>query len=50
MQKLEIVSLVKIDGKWVNQNELCPETFREVVEKKMDQAMGVIGFQRTNTA
>lgn len=50
MKKLEIVSMVKINGVWMNQEDLPPEEFRRLLEAKINDTMQNIGFQRTNTA
>lgn len=50
MQKLQIVSMVKVDGIWKNQEDIDPEEFRKMIEAKMDAAMQNIGFERIKTA
>lgn len=50
MQKLEIVSMIKINGVWVRQEEIPREELRKLLEKKFDQAMKGIGFERAKKA
>lgn len=50
MQKLKIVSMVKINGTWVNQDDIDTEEFKKMIEIKMDTAMQNIGFERIKTA
>ena len=50
MKKLEIKSLVKVDGKWVRQEDLAKEEFDRILEAKIDEVMSNIGFERINTA
>lgn len=50
MQKLEIVSMIKVDGAWIRQEDILPEDFRKLLEMKMDESMKSIGFERKNTA
>ena len=49
-QKLEVVSMIKIGGVWVRQDELPREQLREILEKKLDTAMKHIGFDRIPAA
>lgn len=49
MQKLEIVSMVKVNGVWVRQEEIPKEELCKLLEKKLDQAMEGIGFKRVKT-
>lgn len=49
-QKLEVVSMIKIGGVWVRQEELSREELREILEKKLDTAMKHIGFDRIPAA
>lgn len=46
---LEIVSMIKVDGEWVNQKDLPPEKAAEIIEKVIDRAMNNIGFQRVKS-
>lgn len=50
MSKLEIVSKVRINGELYLQDELDPEEFRRLVEKKITEFMEGIGFERDKTA
>lgn len=50
MKDLEIVSMVKINGEWVRQEEIPPEEFRQLLEKKLDQVMDGLGFDMVKTA
>lgn len=45
-KKLEIVSMIKVNGVWIMQEELSGEELRQIVEKKLDAAMKNIGFER----
>lgn len=49
MQKFEVVSMIKINGKWVRQEEIPKEELRKLLEKKFDEAMKGIGFERVKT-
>lgn len=49
MQKLEIVSMIKVNGVWVRQEEIPKEELCKLLEKKLDQAMEGIGFKRVET-
>jgi molybdopterin biosynthesis enzyme MoaB len=42
--------MVKINGTWINQDDVPPEEFRELLEKKLEETMNNIGFDRINTA
>ena len=46
MEKLKIVSMVRINGELKKQEEIDSELFRKLVEEKIDFAMGNIGFKR----
>lgn len=50
MQKLEIVSMIKVNGEWVRQEEIPKEELCKLLEKKFDQVMNGIGFNRVKTA
>ena len=50
MAKLNIVSMVEIDGKRYRQEDIPPEEFDAIVEKVIERAMRNIGFKRVNTA
>ena len=40
---LKIVSMIKIDGKWVHQEEIPKEKLAEIVAKVMERAGNSIG-------
>ncbi len=48
--KLEIVSMVRINGVKVLQEEIPVEEFRKILEKKLDENMKNIRFERIKTA
>lgn len=51
MQKdLEIVNMIKVNGEWVNQDDLPPGKAAEIIGKAVDRAMANIGFQRIKSA
>lgn len=50
MRKLEVVSMVKVNGEWVRQEALPPEEFRALLETKLNDTMRDIGFRRIKTA
>lgn len=43
LKQLKIVSMVQIDGKWVNQDDVPAEKFAEIVAKVMERAGNSIG-------
>lgn len=47
---LKIISMVKIDGQWVNQEEIPPQKMQEILEKTMLRAGNSIGAQVQKTA
>jgi hypothetical protein len=47
---LKIVSMVRINGERVRQEDIPPEEFRAIVEKVVERAMNNIGFERVNSA
>lgn len=47
---LKIVSMIKIDGAWRQQDDLTKEELREALERKLDVAMKNIGFERITAA
>lgn len=49
-RKLQIVSKVRIGGKLYLQEELDQKEFRRIVEMKIDEVMGNLGFTREKTA
>ncbi len=48
--KKEVVSMIKINGSWVNQEDLKREELSQILEKKLDETMKNIGFERRKTA
>lgn len=50
MKGIEVVSMIKINGLWVNQEDLSKEEFSQILEKKLDESMKNIGFERRKTA
>lgn len=50
MKSIEVVSMIKINGSWVNQEDLSKEEFSQILEKKLDETMKNIGFERRKTA
>lgn len=46
MSELKIVSMVRINGQLMKQEDVDPEVFRKLLEEKIDFAMGNIGFAR----
>lgn len=50
MKGIEVVSMIKINGLWVNQEDLSKEEFSQILEKKLDETMKNIGFERRKTA
>lgn len=47
---LKIISMVKIDGQWVNQDDIPPEKFQEIISKVMVRAGNAIGAKVQKTA
>ena len=47
---LEIVSMVRINGVEMLQDEIPVEEFRKMLEKKLDETMRNIGLERIKTA
>lgn len=50
MNKLKIISKVRINGELVPQEDIEPEVFRMLVEEKITTVMEQIGFERIKTA
>jgi hypothetical protein len=50
MGKLKIVSMVRINGEKVRQEDIPPDEFKALVEKAIVRAMNNIGFERVETA
>ncbi len=48
--KLEIVSMVKINGVEILQEEIPTEEFQKMLEKKLDENMRNFGLERIKTA
>lgn len=48
--KLEIVSMVRINGVEMLQDEIPVEEFRKMLEKKLDETMRNLGLERIKTA
>lgn len=46
MSKLEIVSMVKINGIWYRQEEVPKDQFRKLLEAKINESMQNLGFRR----
>ena len=46
MKGIEVVSMIKINGSWVNQEDLKREELSQILEKKIDETMKNIGFER----
>ena len=47
---LKIISMVKIDGKWVNQDEIPAEKLQEILTKVMVRAANTIGAKVQKSA
>lgn len=45
MKKPKIVSMIKINGEWVNQDDVPPDILSEAVEQAMSRAAAAIGFE-----
>lgn len=43
-QPIKIVSMIKVNGEWVNQDDLPQEMVREIVEKTIIRAASNIGM------
>ena len=50
MKGIEVVSMIKINGSWINQEDLNREELSQILEKKLDETMKNIGFERRTTA
>ncbi len=46
MKKLEIVSMVRINGKWYRQEEIPTDEFKRLLEDKITESMENIGFRK----
>lgn len=49
MGKLEIVSMVKINGLWHRQEELPSDEWKGLLEAKITESMQNIGFRKKET-
>ncbi len=49
MRDLEIVSMIKVNGAWVKQEEIPREELSKLLEEKFDKTMKGIGFDRVQT-
>lgn len=47
---LKIISMVKINDKWVNQDDIPPEKLQEILTKVMIRAGNAIGAEVRKTA
>lgn len=50
MQKIKIVSMVRINGEKVPQDSISKEEFNGLLEKKLDSTMKDLCFDRDKTA
>ncbi len=50
MQKIKIVSMVRINGEKVPQESISKEQFQQALEQKLDDAMRNLCFERIKTA
>lgn len=50
MNKINIISKVIINGNPVLQEDIPPEEFKKILEKKLDEVMDNAGFDRIRTA
>lgn len=46
MKKLEIVSMVKVDGVWMRQEEVPCDKLQKLIETRVDEAMKELKFRR----
>ena len=46
MKGIEVVSMIKINGSWVNQEDLKREELSQILEKKLDETMKNIGLKK----
>lgn len=44
--KLKIISKIRVNGELYRQEELDPKEFRSLVDKKIDEVMKNMGFER----
>lgn len=50
VSKINIISKIIINGNPVLQEDIPPEEFKKMLEKKMDEVMDNAGFDRIKTA
>ena len=50
MQKIEIVCMVRVNGEKVPQESIPREEFNKMLEKKIDETMQNLCFERIRTA
>ncbi len=50
MGRIEIVSMIRINGEKVYQSSIPKEEFEEILEEKMDRTMSSFHFERKKTA
>lgn len=50
MSKLNIISMVRINGELIPQEEIPEEVFKEQLKEKLDRTMKQNGFDRRKTA
>lgn len=50
MKKIEVICMVRVNGKKVPQESIPREEFNKMLEKKIDDAMQNLCFERIRTA
>lgn len=50
MKKIEVICMVRVNGKKVPQESIPREEFNKMLEKKIDDAMQNLRFKRIKTA
>lgn len=45
MKKPNIISMIKVNGEWINQDDLPPEFVQETVKKVLERAGNNIGLK-----
>lgn len=48
--KLQIINKIRLNGELYLQEDFDPEEFRSLVDKKMNETMENIGFEKDKTA
>lgn len=43
--KPKIISMIKVNGEWINQDDISPGAARKIIEKTIRQAASNIGFE-----